>query len=216
MCAKPIISNSNNKQAPAIPGSGGPHPTNQAMETYLAILRGINVSGQKMMPMKELQSLMEGLHLEQVRTYIQSGNVVFQTEATDVKALAEKIAEKIADQFQFQVPVILRTAGELQAALACNPFLQESQPETDKLHVTFLAEKPTQARIDQVMALPCAPDKCHISGREVFLYCPQGYGRTKLNNAFLEKKLGVTATTRNLKTVKQLISMAATAGLEKP
>jgi uncharacterized protein (DUF1697 family) len=183
------------------------------METYIAILRGINVSGQRIIPMKELQSLMEALHFQQVRTYIQSGNVLFQSEVTDLKVLTEKIEEKIFDRYQFRVPVILRTAGELQAALGRNPFLQQSHPETDKLHVTFLADQPTQARIDQVSDQQYDPDKCHIAGREVFLYCPQGYGSTKLNNAFFEKKLGVTATTRNLKTVKQLISMAATAGL---
>ena len=182
------------------------------MENYIAILRGINVSGQRMIPRKELQSLMETLPFRQVRTYIQSGNVLFQAEATATRELAEHISGKIFDRYRFRVPVIIRTAGELEEALDRNPFLQQSTLETDKLHVTFLADQPSQARIDQVSNQAYEPDKCHISGREVFLYCPQGYGRSKLNNAFFEKKLGVTATTRNLKTVKQLISMAAMEG----
>lgn len=181
------------------------------METYIAILRGINVSGQKMIPMKDLQALLQELPLQQVRTYIQSGNVLFEAEATDAQVLAGKIESKLFDRYQFHVPVLIRTAGELQAALERNPFLQQREPETDKLHVTFLAEAPLQGHIDQVSGLDFAPDKWVIAGKEVFLYCPQGYGRTKLNNTFFEKKLGVRATTRNLKTVLQLIRMAATA-----
>jgi uncharacterized protein (DUF1697 family) len=182
------------------------------METYLAILRGINVSGQKLIPMKELKTLFEALNFQHVSTYIQSGNVLFRAEAADVRALAAQIESSIQERYQFQVPVLIRTPGDLQAAIGRNPFLQLSNPDTDKLHITFLADQPTQARIDQVSSGQYAPDQCHISGREVFLYCPQGYGRTKLSNTFLETKLGVKATTRNLKTVRQLISMAGAAG----
>jgi uncharacterized protein (DUF1697 family) len=182
------------------------------MQTYIAILRGINVSGQKMIPMKELKSLFEALNFQEVSTYIQSGNVLFRAEPTDPQVLAARIESQLLDQYHFQVPVLIRTAGDLQAAMGRNPFLQQSNIEADKLHITFLADIPAQARIDQVASGQYDPDEYHISGREVFLYCPQGYGRTKLNNTFLEKKLGVTATTRNLKTVRQLISLAEAIG----
>jgi uncharacterized protein (DUF1697 family) len=182
------------------------------MEIYLAILRGINVSGHKIIPMKELKGLFEELNFQGVRTYIQSGNVLFQAPAADPTSLAAQIEAKILDRYQFAVPVLIRTAGDLQAAMGRNPFLGQSAPEPDKLHVTFLAAHPDPARVDQVMDGHYDPDQCHISGKEVFLYCPQGYGNTKLNNTFFEKKLGVRATTRNLKTVRQLISMAEAAG----
>lgn len=175
------------------------------METYIAILRGINVSGQKLMAMKELQALFEKLGFQQVRTYIQSGNVLFDTEAKDKKALARQIEEKIAEQYPFRVPVIIRRAAELKAIAERHPFLCS---EADKLHITFLADKPQQGPIDQIAGQQYEPDQYHIDEEEVFLYCPQGYGRTKLNNTFFEKRLGVRATTRNLKTVKQLIGIA--------
>jgi uncharacterized protein (DUF1697 family) len=182
------------------------------METYLAILRGINVSGQKLMPMKELKALFEELGFQDVSTYIQSGNVLFRAETADAQKLASQIEGRILERYQFQVPVLIRTPADLQAAIGRNPFLQQNNLDTSKLHITFLADHPAQARIRQVSSANYEPDQCHISGKEVFLYCPQGYGRTKLNNTFFETKLGVTATTRNLKTVRQLISMAAAAG----
>lgn len=182
------------------------------MQTYIAMLRGINVSGQKLIPMKELKALFEALGLRQVSTYIQSGNVLFQTEAADPAVLAAQIESSILERYQFHVPVLIRTPGELQAAMGRNPFLQQDKPDPDKLHVTFLADEPDQGRINQVSKGRYEPDQCLISGKEVFLYCPQGYGRTKLNNTFFESKLGVRATTRNLKTVRQLISMAPAAG----
>jgi uncharacterized protein (DUF1697 family) len=182
------------------------------METYIAILRGINVSGQKMIPMKELKGLFEALHFEQVRTYIQSGNVLFEARPADSKVLAARIEAAIRERFSFQVPVLVRTATDLKGVLSRNPFLQQSDPQTDKLHVTFLEDTPSQESLDKVAGGNYEPDEWHISEREVFLYCPAGYGNTKLNNTFLERKLGVRATTRNLKTVRQLISLAEAGG----
>jgi uncharacterized protein (DUF1697 family) len=181
------------------------------MQTYLAILRGINVGGHHLIAMKELKALFEDLRFQGVRTYIQSGNVVFQAPDADPQTLAARIEARILEQYQFPVPVLIRTAAELKAALDRNPFLQPGGPDPDKLHVTFLADHPDPARLAQVDAYN-GPDACSISEREVFLYCPQGYGNTKLNNSFFEKKLGVRATTRNLKTVRHLVGMAEAAG----
>ncbi|MGV3640572.1 MAG: DUF1697 domain-containing protein, partial [Adhaeribacter sp.] len=112
------------------------------METYIALLRGINVSGHKPVPMQALKALFEKMDLQQVRTYIQSGNVVFQAAAQDPAGLAGRLEEKIAAQFGFHVPVLVRRAKEIQQVLERNPFLQQAGLETDKLHVTFLAAQP--------------------------------------------------------------------------
>ncbi|MGV3503133.1 MAG: DUF1697 domain-containing protein [Adhaeribacter sp.] len=178
------------------------------METYIALLRGINVSGHKPVPMQALKALFENLDFQQVRTYIQSGNVVFRAEKADPAALAARVEEKIAAQFGFHVPVLVRRAAEIQQALDRNPFLQQPGVEPDKLHVTFLADEPEPERSSKLAGGNYGADQYHISEREVFLYCPQGYGNTKLHNAFLETKLGRQATTRNLKTVRQLLGMA--------
>lgn len=178
------------------------------METYIALLRGINVSGQKPVPMQALKALVEALGYTQVRTYIQSGNVVFRTAEAEPASVAGQMEEKIMAQFAFHVPVLVRRAGELQEALNRNPFLQQ-EVEKDKLHVTFLSDQPEPARFSTLAAGNYGTDQYHLGEREVFLYCPQGYGRTKLTNTYLENKLGRQATTRNLKTVQQLISLAA-------
>jgi uncharacterized protein (DUF1697 family) len=179
------------------------------METYIALLRGINVSGHKPVPMQALKALFENMDFQQVRTYIQSGNVVFRASKEDPAALAGRIEEKIAAQFGFHVPVLVRQAADIQEAFDRNPFLQQPDLETDKLHVTFLADQPEPERSSRLEGGNYGADQYHISEREVFLYCPQGYGNTKLHNTFLENKLGRQATTRNLKTVRQLLSMAA-------
>lgn len=180
------------------------------METYIALLRGINVSGHKPVPMQALKALFETMGFEQVRTYIQSGNVVFRAAEKDPAGLAVRLEEKIAAQFGFHVPVLVRRAKEIQQALARNPFLQQAGLVAGMLHVTFLAAEPEgSGKLD---GGNYGTDQYHIVGREVYLYCPQGYGRTKLTNTFLENKLGRQATTRNLKTVQQLLRMAAGEG----
>jgi len=175
------------------------------METFLSILRGINVSGQKKIVMADLKALYEELGFKNVTTYIQSGNVIFAAKNAD--SLAKKIEEKILKKYEYNVPVIIRTGDEMQSILAENPFLQNKNIALDKLHVTFLSDAPKQELLDKTKELNYEPDQFIIIEREVYLHCPNGYGRTKLTNSFFENKLKVKATTRNWKTVNELFKI---------
>ncbi len=179
------------------------------MHTYISILRGINLGGRNTILMRDLQSLYESLDFHAVRTYIQSGNVVFATEtAFSNHELAHRIEQALAKQYVFEVPVIVRTHAEMQMVVQSNPFIRRNYVQPEKLHVTFLAATPDAARCEAVSAGAYSPDEFVISGTEVFLHCPNNYGETKLSNKFFENKLKVSATTRNWKTVNTLTELA--------
>ena len=180
------------------------------MQTYISILRGINVSGQKKILMVDLKLLLEKMKFENVTTYIQSGNVVFKssTELTDLE-LSKKIETEIFKKYKFEVPVIIRTQQELENVISSNPFLKEKNINIEKLHVTFLSEKPNKGLLESIAHLNFSPDRFFINGKEVYLYIPESYGETKLSNKFFENKLKVTATTRNWKTVNKLGEIAS-------
>lgn len=175
------------------------------MQTYISILRGINVSGQKKMLMTDLAKLYEDLGFKEVVTYIQSGNVIFKTDKkfTDVK-LAKLIEDKIVATYNFQVPVIIRTLKELQDIVFVNPFGKE---EIDSLYVTFLSNSPNAINLEKLENVNFLPDKFEVIDKEIFLTV-SSYGNTKLSNNFFENKLKVTATTRNWKTVIKLLELA--------
>ena len=178
------------------------------METNIAILRGINVSGHKLIKMQDLKNLLVELNFSNVNTYIQSGNVVFQCKKTDTKKLSKQIEEAVQKKYEFEVPVITRTIAEFITAANANPFLKQNNIELEKLHLTFLSDIPDKAIAAKIADLDYYPDKFYIVNREIYLYCPNGYGNTKLNNNFFEKKLETSATTRNLKTITELITIA--------
>lgn len=159
--------------------------------------------------MADLRTLFAGLGAKDVATYLQSGNVVFKSSVASSHKLVEAIEKQIAADLKLDVRVLLRTRPQLAKTLAANPFAKR-RAETSKLHVTFLADKPTRARLRDLDAKDGGADEFHIVGREIYLHCPGGYGRTKLNNAFFEKRLGVAATTRNWKTVTKLAELAGT------
>jgi len=172
---------------------------------YISILRGINVGGNRKILMKDLKSLYEGLGFAEVETYIQSGNVVFESEQnTD---LEEKIQQSIAKTFGFDVPVIIRTADEWAKSIVNNPFWKEKDADTDRLHLTCLKEVPSPELIEKIKMFQYLPDRCEIIGKDVFIFCAAGYGTSKLTNPFFESKLKVQATTRNWKTVMKLHEM---------
>jgi uncharacterized protein (DUF1697 family) len=179
------------------------------MQTFISILRGINVSGQKKIQMTDIKTLYEELKFKEVTTYIQSGNIIFKTnkKASD-QSLSKKIEQAIYKKYNFSVPVIIRTVEEMKTVISVNPFIKESNIDTEKLHITFLAESPKQANVEGIKNLDYSPDKFFIIDKEVYLYCPNGYGITKLSNNFFENKLKVTATTRNWKTVNKLVTLA--------
>jgi uncharacterized protein (DUF1697 family) len=179
------------------------------MPTWVALLRGINVSGHKAIPMVRLRKSFEGTGFEGVKSYVQSGNVIFETPASAPDKLLRKIEEGIRRDFGLSVTVILRTAGELKKIVKGNPFLTEKAIDPAKLHITFLAKPPSKAALKNLETLPTSPDRFRLIDRQVYLYCPEGYGKSKLSNSAFEKRLLVDATTRNWRTTTTLCEMAA-------
>ena len=178
------------------------------MTTYIALLRGINVSGHNMIRMDDLKKIFEDLHLLNVRTYIQSGNVVFRSNVAEPVQLAIDIAKRIKSTTGFDVPVILLTKQELQNIISQNPFIQENVKDPAFLHVTFLTSETSQEKVMEIEARKAAGEEFRILGKAVYLYLPHGYGRTKLNNSLFESKLKVHTTTRNWRTILELARMA--------
>lgn len=179
------------------------------MPVYIAMLRGINVGGQKSVKMARLRQSLEALRFENVQTYLQSGNVVFTAAKHSPLDLSKKIEEQILRDFGFSVSVISKTAQEMGRAIQSNPFLRESKIDLSRLHVTFLDQAPSKPALMQLKTLASPPDRLHHSSTEIYLYCPDGYGRTKFSNNALERVLSVCATTRNWNTVNELYKMAS-------
>ena len=176
------------------------------MPTYAAMLRAINVTGRNKITMAALRDAFVELGYEGVATYIQSGNVVFETSARRA-GLAPTIEDRIAREFGQSITVVLRTAKELESIVAHNPFLRRRNVDRAQLHVTFLASTPSRSAI-AALTLPPGPDELIVEGKDVYVSTPGGYGRTKLNNTFVERGLGV-ATTRNWNTVTKLCELTA-------
>ncbi len=179
------------------------------MYTFISILRGINVSGQKKIKMEDLKTLYQSLDLTNVKTYIQSGNVIFSCPESDASELAKIIEDKIVEVFNFSVAVLIRTRNNFEQIIQNNPFLTDNKEDFSGLYVTFLAKAPTQSALDSIKLISLESDRFYISGTEIYGFCPDGYGKTKLSNNFFEKKLGVAATTRNWKTVNKLYDLSA-------
>jgi|WetSurMetagenome_2_1015567.scaffolds.fasta_scaffold47561_3 uncharacterized protein (DUF1697 family) len=170
------------------------------MNTYISLLRGINVSGKNMIKMPDLVRVLEEEGFINVSTYIQSGNIIFYHPDTSCHDLARKIEDVLLRKLYMTVPALVMTPEELSAVIAANPFTERSEIEPEKLHVTFLDEKPAATGRVKLLAYSFLPDEIMMSGKTVYLYLPNGYGRTKFNNTFIENKLGVTATTRKWET----------------
>ena len=175
------------------------------MNRYISMLRGINVSGQKKIKMDDLRVLYESLGLQNVVTYIQSGNVIFDAEVKNKADLKAKIEEAIEKKYKFHVHVEIRTNLEIENIIKNNPFGSVDLAEDGtKVLVTFLYSKPSEVKVSEIQKYVVAPEKVVVRGQEVYLYCPNSYGKSKLSNNYLENKLGVEATTRNFKTVVKL------------
>ena len=159
--------------------------------------------------MEDLRLSFEALGYRNVRTYVQSGNVVFNSAASPGEDLAGKIGTKILKDYGFPVVVIVRASTEMAKIVRGNPFLKEQGIDLLKLHVTFLSELPAKPSLPRMDRLNGAPDQFRVVGREVYLHCPNGYGKTKLSNNAIEKSLSVQATTRNWNTVSALEKMSS-------
>ena len=178
------------------------------MPIYISLLRGVNLGAHNRMKMEDLRKSCAALGFEQIKTYVQSGNIVFKASKQSTSGLSEKIKEKILSDFKYTVPVITKTADEIEKALHNNPFLKEKGIDASKLHVSFLWEVPVLSALKKLETLPAKPDLFRHVGSEIYLYCPNGYGTSKLSNNILERVLSVGVTTRNWKTVNNLYAMA--------
>ncbi len=174
------------------------------MTTCVALLRAINVSGKNAIRMAELQQVCADLGLKGVRSYLQSGNLVFRTSRSDAAKLAGAIKAGIARGTGHDVAVLVMPAEEFNAVADSNPLRPQSGGEERMFHATFLFH-PVSKRSFEALKLPLAPgESALLACQVVLLHCPHGYGRTKLNNGYFEKALGVPATTRNWRTVLAL------------
>jgi len=165
----------------------------------IALLRGVNVGG-RTVPMAELRDVFEQLGHGGVRTYIQSGNVVFDGKGSSA-SVRRALEQAIDERFDLDVTVLLRTPSELAKVAAESPYGRDA-------YVTFLDGVPDSKRVAALDPAPFSPDEFRVTGQEVYVRCPNGYGRTKINNAFFEKKLATRATTRNWRTVETLLEWA--------
>ena len=178
------------------------------METYISILRGINVSGQKLIKMDALQKLYKNLGFNDVTTYVQSGNVIFTCENIEQKKLEQKISRQIEDDFGFNIPIIVLTIDDLKQIIDNSPFSKDSNKEQTYLHVTFLSSVPENYDKESIETKKQGGEEVAFTNKAIYLYCPNGYGKTKLNNNFIEAKLKVVTTTRNWKTTNELLRIA--------
>jgi uncharacterized protein (DUF1697 family) len=178
------------------------------MTRYAALLRAINLGSRARVSMPGLRALVEGLGHDDVATYLQSGNVVFSAAGGNSARIAAGIRARIAEELDLDVAVLVRSAADLARVAKGNPFADRER-SGDELHVTFLEDQPDAAKAAALAAPANEPAEFALEGREVYLFCPDGYGRTKLNNALFEKRLGVAATTRNWRTVRALADMTA-------
>ncbi|WP_414617412.1 DUF1697 domain-containing protein [Dyadobacter sp. 32] len=175
--------------------------------TYVAVLRGINVSGKNMIKMPALVKSFESLEFEAVRSYIQSGNLVFDAPTAESAVLAKRIHDQIIEDFGFDIPVLVMGIGELVHIRDANPYIQRPEIDPAALHVTFLENIPDEELVAGIDPVKYHPDEFIVIGKSVYLHCPVGYGTTKLNNNFFENKLKTKATTRNWKTVNKLVEL---------
>jgi len=176
---------------------------------YVAMLRGVNVGGNPL-KMDWLRKSCEEMGLSNVRTYVQSGNIVFSSVLAPAK-LTGILKGRIDGHTRLPVPIALRSASEMERIVNGNPFLGRARVDEAKLHITFLEAKPSKVDSGKLDRLAADRDQYVLAEREVYLHCPINYGETKLSNAAIEKALAVSATTRNWKTVTTLLSMAKEA-----
>jgi uncharacterized protein (DUF1697 family) len=176
----------------------------------IALLRGINVSGQKPVPMADLQKLFESLGFKGAKTLIQTGNVVFRSDKAkpDAAALAGLLEKAIEKRFGFEVAVLLRTLEEFRAVLDANPWRKKKLAETERVYISFLDKAPAKEGIQALAAVPAGEDEHIVRNSEVYLLIRGGYGKSKLSNSVVEKKLKARSTTRNLETSEKLLALA--------
>ncbi len=182
------------------------------MPIYICMLRGINVGPHKRMKMEKLRASCQELGFQQVKTYIQSGNVILQAAKLSPAALSKKVEERIASDFGFSVDVMSRNREEMNKIIQGNPLLKEEGIDRTKLHVTFLSDVPTAAALKKLQELTMPPDRACCLGTEIYFYFPNGVSGSSLWKHPLDRVLSVTGTMRNWNTVNNLYEMALQCG----
>ena len=175
------------------------------MKTYIALLRGINVSGQKLIKMADLRNSLAKAGYPDAKTYIQSGNIILRSAETDPKVLEAEVKALILKDFGFDVPTFVTTADYLEDTVQNNPFPDR---ETKKIYVSLLDQLPDQERVEALEALDFNPEEYVIDGMRVYLFAALGAAKSKLSNNFFEAKLKVRATSRNWNTINKLIDLS--------
>ncbi len=175
-------------------------------DVHVALLRGINLGGRRL-PMKDLAPMFRDAGCGDVRTYIQSGNVVFQAGQALARRIPDLIEEAISERFGFEAPVVTRTAAEIDGVVRGNPFLKGgADPKT--LHVAFLRDRPSKTGIATLDPDRSPPDEFAVRASEIYLRCPDGVARSKLTAQYFDSRLGTITTARNWRTVLKLQEMA--------
>ncbi len=177
------------------------------MPNYIALLRGINVSGTKKIKMAELRQQLADWGFAAAKTYIQSGNIVFQSDESDTSLLAERLHQKIKEAYDYDVPVLVKTKAEWKRIIEQNPFIEQAEVDIKECYVTLLASTPDEDKLATFQALHFEGEYFQYIENKVYLRFPNGAGRAKLSNNLIESKLKVRATTRNWKTTLKLWEM---------
>lgn len=172
----------------------------------MALLRGINVGGRNKLPMADLRAWFEEAGCRDVRTYIQSGNVLFRAGAATAKSASRAVSGKLQAQLGHRIPLVTRSAKELLAVAEAHP-LAGKQPDGKLLHVVFLAERPSPAALAGLDPKLSHPDRIEASGREIYLSTPNGLARSKFTNDYFDRRLQSVSTARNWNTVQKLREM---------
>lgn len=178
------------------------------MPVMISMLRGVNLGPHHRIKMDALRGLCESLNFQTPRTYVQSGNVIFRTKEKNTNKLAVSIENAVEKTFKFRPAVILRTAEELREVVAASPFDSRRKLEPGKILVTFLAQKPAAEAAAGLAAFKSHPEEIHLHGRELYIYFPNGAGRSKLPWSQVEKLLKVTGTARNWNSVMAMLAIA--------
>jgi len=176
-------------------------------QPFICLIRGVNVGGNKLLKMDALRTLCEAIGVTGAKTYLQSGNVVFRS-SLDRSVLAKRIEDGIRKATGFEAKVILRTASEMRAVIAANPFTTGPQPDPRAFLVAFLGGEIGKDARTLLSRLKIDSEELHFGSHELYLYLPDGIAGSKLSNALTEKKLGVNVTARNWNTVSALLEMA--------
>ena len=179
------------------------------MEIKIAFLRGINVGGKRKILMADLKAMFLKIGFQKVETYIQSGNIIFQS-AINNSDIENKLEKEISTEFGLDVPVIVRSAKDLKNLIQNNPYYS-SESDINTLHLTFLKADPNPKDVDAISSLSFEPDLFTIEKKEIYIFCEGKYHQSKLTNDFFEKKLKVQTTTRNWKTVLKLLDLVEAA-----